>query len=517
MNTSYLYSNYNSRNSEMMTHLGYIGANKKFPPAPCNNRLEQYNKNFNRFDGDYNKDKSLTVMTYDGTQSYNIKMFECGDFKHITNKFLSLILNEKPLITLNNDEDTEALNTMLDNVKFYEHLASAMQSFSMLGDAVFYVFQSSDGFGGLNVVNPQLWFKIVDQCNINNTVCHVLWQPLFKFDDATCTEEIKYARVMECYTDRRVTRVYSFDGVTLGSPVAYDIDGVTVPVDGLVEFGVCSVFSIHNSKPINSVYGVSDYNIVSDAVEYKEKTLTIKQLLNEKNGLPLLLVPQDFLRVNEATKKVEFKAKGNMLSMGNNGVKPEFLTADVSVEHFDSLLEQCNNEIAIKSEYGKQFLYGDYSSTTSGEQVKLIQKSAMDKVSRQIDSFNSTIKDVICTLAHYHGLCICHSDLTIEWQDGVSTSDETVASVITTRYSGGTMSLKRALMRFDGLTSAQADEEILLINETNESKVWEPEQDDQVTNEPLDDTEDSKDKPIDDESVDDEQVDGDINKTEEDV
>lgn len=447
---------------DVYNSINFIDHSLVFPPYRAEDRLNGYKHNLNLYKGTYNSNNKLTINTVNGKKTLEYEKPRYNFYKIITDKLVGLILNEKPIITAKDDTTTNILNNLIDDVGFYKVLNDGLKAYSQLGDMVLYVDR-----GVVSVVNPSFYYKVVEQCSIDTTKCHILVQPIYEenFYDIVVDDKITHLRVLYHYKGYYIERYFSYDGARIGRAVEYiKEDGTVVPEEGTkVETGIegFSIFTAHNSKTVDSIWGISDYKIIEDVVTLIEKNVSLYDLITDKHSEPLLQTDISNFKENETTGKTEFKGVGNVLAVRGTGADTKYITWDGNLDKLLDFIKYNVDNVALLSEFGKVFLLGEFSSgNVSGETIKSMAKSVLDKASRCIDTIDYTVKEVLCALMQYEGYDIRPSDLSIRWQDGVSDSDLIVAQTIATRVGAGTMSIERALMQYDNMNSVQASAEV---------------------------------------------------------
>jgi len=455
---------------EIFTSTGFLGANKVFPPTKSKERLAKYKVNNTRYKGEYNKERQLVIKTVNGTKTINWKVPKLNYYKLVTDKFVGLLLNEKPIIGTKNKDLEDKLSDIVTNSSFWLAFQEAARTFSSLGDGVLYVY-NDNGLPGINAVNPEFWYKVVYSNNINNTKCHVLAQPIYEenFDNVATEDKIIALRVMEHYRGYYIERYYSYNGSTIGQPIEYVNDtGETIPVEGKrYATGIrgFAVIDFNNSKAVDEVYGSSDYEIFNEALELKEKKISQLDCVTDKHIDPIVQVPYSTIEENEETGKAEFNGLGNWIAV-REGEEIKYISWDAKTDAVLSLVNKLDDEIAVLSEMGKAFLFGEYANV-SGEALKTMIKSALDKAARQIDTIEPAIKKALCAMLDIVGVSVTPSDITIGWQDGITETDLTIAQTAKTKIEAGIISRKRAIMKYEGLTAEEAERDLDIINKEN--------------------------------------------------
>lgn len=457
---------------EKLTSLNFIADGKLFPPTVSNERLEKYRENNKRYKGKYQESR-ISVLGPSGVTKVAIKPPVTNYFKLVTDKTLGLLLNEKPNVIGSTKEMTKQLNDLIENTGFWAVLQDTFKTFSSHGDGVFFLSKDSSGSPVVNAVNPANWFKISSEGNIKKIKCHLLYQEIYKetFEGLGATYkdviwDITHIRFLKHYKGYYIEQYWTYNNGVLGKAVDYTKDdGTVVPEEGKrVETGLSdfAVWDVNNSRSIDEMYGISDYSAFDTLVSLKEKKLAQLDGVTDKHYDPMITGPRSALGENEETGEVEFKGRGKYIGV-NQGEEVKYVAWDAKTEAINELIDKCNDEIAILSEMGKAFMSGDYQSNVSGEALKTMIKSALDKVSRSIDTLDPVIKRVLCLLLMLEGVSAKPSDINIEWQDGISESDKTKSETIKERVESGTISKKRAMMKYDGMTEEQANAELVQI------------------------------------------------------
>ena len=445
----------------IQTSLDFIGNGMEFPPKNNIPRLEAYRKHASHYDRSYALKRKLTVRTPEGDKTYKWQLISMNYFKLVTDKFLGLLLNEKPLVKVADKEHNKRLNDLIDNSDFWYKFQQVAMSFSQFGDGVFHVYRGKDG-AEVGYVQPKLWYKIVDPEDINHVTCHLLVHPIHvpKRKGGELIYECKFIRFIAHYRGYYSEIVFTYSGSKLGKNVNYDFNGRKIPKEGVTFKTGLSDFaiqSVHNSKPLTQIYGKSEYDAIEDAVYEYEKRLTLNSAILDKHSEPTMVADEDLFVPDETTGSVTFKGIGGIVGIRKDGVKPEYVTWDGKTDASEEMMTRLENNIITLSEYGKTFLLGEYSGNASGEALKTAMKGALDKVSRQIDSLQYTVRKVLCLMMELEGIKLSVSDISILWQDGITESDKTVAETVKIRRESSTLSIKGALVQYYGLSEEQAE------------------------------------------------------------
>jgi len=441
----------------MLYDLSFLDKGKPFPPKGESKRISNYKKNFNFYDGEYSKIRKATYSTLDQTNTVKFDVRKLNLYKVITNKFIALLLNEKPVVKVSGKYDDKKIAEVLSNSDFWGVIKNSTTSFSSVGDGLINTY---NGVNGPSVVatNPSCWYKVVNQSNISEVLYHVL---MWKMED---NEHIK-VQIHE--RGKYSEYVCEYSGKGIGDKVAYKRKGIkTIPKRGrVVNTGLSdfAISSISNNTSVNNIYGTSDYSDVVSFIMGVEKIMAELEMLVDKTIEPILVGPSSMLIENELTGKAEYKKTDALTVNSKDSVQPYFLETTGKSEVAENLADRYMGNIYTITEYGEVFFTGSYANA-SGKSLEIQMKPALDKASRQIDTIDYPIKKSIVSLLELAGIRVSISDISINWQDGINESLKAITETINTRVTAGTLSKKSALMQYDNMTEEQADDEIQRIN-----------------------------------------------------
>ncbi len=425
--------------SDIITSIEAFSQQMPFPPFLSRGRLETYKTNGARFKGTYNEGKYIRIKNLNGgvdrfpivTENY---------FRLMTLKLQGLLLNEKPIITVkDNEELTEILNNALNDSDFYKSFLSAYRNFSSLGTGVLYL-SYKDGQPHINSINPYNFYKVVSSEDINDITCYVLSQPIYEINYKTVDyTKIKQMRLLYHYKGYYEDVLYNYNenGQLLDEVKRERVE------TGLSDF---AVFCMENCPSSDEVYGKSDYDSVSDIVANYENLFTLINAVLIKNINPILQVPVGVLQENEKTGKLEAPSDGSVVEVDKDAGELKYINYDLQIKDLMSYVEACLNELGIQTEMSKTFLTGEFTSNLSGEAIRALLKAPLDKISREIDEFDDVIKRLFVQVLHLLGFNVEKTAICIVWRDGIDgTSDDNLNAnnadnqAITTEIEGGSV------------------------------------------------------------------------------
>ena len=409
--------------SELITEELAFSEGMPFPPYLSQSRISNYYTNQSRFKGDYNNNNYIKIKNLQGGIDYFRVMTE-NYYKLETLKMQGLVLNEKPIFSVRNNLEYSTILTMLvNNSGFWLAFIQAFRNFSSLGTGALYLsFQN--GQPKINSINPTNIFKIVDANNIDNVTCYVLAQPLYKRDYKNNEyTKIERMRLLFHYKGYYIERIFNYNDAGYLRELVSENRFET----GLSDF---AVFTFENCPATDEVFGISDYENIKDIVSAYEQILTLINAVLIKNINPIVQVPVGVLIENEKTGQIEGPVNGSLLEVENGEIK--YITYDMQVADLSSYLGNLSNEIGVQSELGKTFLTGEFTSNLSGEAIRSLMKSPLDKIGRSIDQIDDVLKRLFVQVLGLKGIPCVISDICIKWRDGITETQDTGAETIPT-------------------------------------------------------------------------------------
>jgi len=447
----------------MLTNLNWLSVGEPFPPKCEYDRLNMYQHNRELFEckhatvyHDALKRIERVIGNWDQVISYPVIM----NFQKIMSlKIADLLLGETPKITSKTDQDS--LDLIIKNSDLLNTAYQNAIDISRYGDGLFNVRKESD-HGVVDLAQPCLWFPIVTEDNVHTVQYHVLaWKTVRTVSPTGNTYGL---RVQIHEKGRYEEREYELQDNTISKLLA---SGRFVQT-GLTDFAIVQASNIMTSDRIT---GIDDYtdidSIVSDLIV---RIGQIDRIL-DKHAAPDMYGPQSALEQNPVSREWRFK-KGNYLIVEAEDAKPGYVTWDGQLEANFKQIERLVNLLYTISEMGSA-LFGDMSNSTgnvpSGSALKRLMISPLAKVNRIRMRLDKALKTAIMLCSQMGGPGIKrleYDDIGITWQDGIPSDPEEESRIIASRTGqAATMSQYTAIMRYDGMTEKQAEEELARIQD----------------------------------------------------
>lgn len=455
---------------EIIDSVGFIGEGVQFPPLLSQKRLKDISLNIERYEEGNKKKKGLSVcVENNGRIEIDCNISTLNYYKLVTNKFLSLLLLNKPNIcctcshtNTNTNEHQDKLEEFLSG-NFYSALQDCMQNFSMCGEGYLQLYLDNKGKVKVSNINPAYVYKVVSKENIREIESYVVCIVLKNYNYVSNKEEIYGLKVQEHKRGYYKEYIREYNGVRLGKLKEEN----KVVNTGLEDF---AIYSFSNNITSVGVYGVSDYKHIEDLVCEKERRLALISNILDKFSSPTLETDISNFKENQATGQLEAKVLGNVVAVRRDGAETKYITWDANLESSFKALEVVNKELATISELGVM-LTGDFKGVPSTKTMRLLLKSSLDMVSRKIDTIDVVLKRLFKEAINaVSSVKISNKDVRIEWREGLEEHIEDISNVINSRVGAGTLSVQSALMR-EGYSKEQAIEEYELIKKEKGSGI----------------------------------------------
>ena len=452
----------------MLTNLSFLDIGERFPPKSEKDRLRMYQKNRELFESNhaevYEEDLKRierVIGNFEDVVSYPVVL----NFQKLMSlKIADLLLGEPPIIKAG-DEDSKEQETikliqeksMLQNTSYQVAIDT-----SRYGDGLFFIRQGVDG-GVIDLTNPSIWFPVVSPDNVREIINHVLaWEFMEKMDGT----ERHFLKAQIHGKGSYEERVYE----TTGGMIIKLISSETI-FTGLDDFAIIQVPNIITT---DRATGLDDYTDVDSIIsELMVRVGQVSRIL-DKHASPSASGPASSVERDPITGEWKLKMGSFFIRESMDDPPVEYVTWDGQLEANFNHIEKLVNFLYTISEMGSA-IFGDLTAATgqvpSGTALKRLMISPLAKVNRIRMRFDHALKDAINLASQLGGKNIVNlkdTDISIIWQDGLPGDALEDANIIEKRTAGSdTMSAKRALMQFDGMSSDDADKELEMIQDEN--------------------------------------------------
>lgn len=456
----------------MLTSLNFLQVGQTWPPKSEAERLEMYAANRKLFE---NKHAEVYLQAFKRIERVISNFQEVVSYPVIVNyqkllslKVADLLLGEAPTITAGKEGSPEQLTVdlIVTNTDLTNTAYEAAIDVSRYGDGLFYIYLE-DGTGQIDVTQPPIWFPIVSDMNLKKILYHVLaWTYVVGEGDQKKTYLKVHIHEKGQYTERE----YLIDGRTINKQTKED----TVVNTGLSDYAVIQVPNVVTS---DRVHGMDDYSDIDSIIS--ELLVRIGQISRvlDKHASPSVSGPSTALEKNPKSGEYQLKMGNFFARDTKEDPETSYIVWDASMDANFKIIEQLINFLHAISEMGSSLL-GDKGesdgSAPSGTSLRFRLISPLAKVKRIAMRFEPALIKAIklCSQLKGEGVVdLTKVPISVTWNDGLPNDPKEEADIIALRTANkATMSIKRALLTYDGLSEEDADNEIEAIDE-DDSKV----------------------------------------------
>jgi hypothetical protein len=467
--------------------LTFLNIGEHWPPASEYDRIEKYKNNKSLFDNEharvYNeafKRIERVINNFQEVVSYPVIV---NYQKLISLKEADLLLGEEPKITAGEPDSAEqkSIDAIKKNTDLINKAFEATIDVSRYGDGLLYICGDADPSKGgmIHVSQPPIWFPIVDPENIKVIKAHVLAWIIGESTDTPVLsvqihekgryEKRQYRLEKSIGTSRmpNVTTEEIYKGRHSGFSIV-SLIGSSFEQTKLDDFAIVQIPNVMTSERI---HGMDDYSDVDSIVsELLVRVAQIARIL-DKHASPSVAGPTSSLEHDPVTGEWKLKM-GNFFARDSKEDAPvEYITWDGQLDANFKFIEQLVNMLHAISEMGSQIL-GDKNEdggALSGTALRMKMISPLAKVKRIAMRFRPALIKaiVLCSQLGGEGITdLSKADITIDFRDGLPNDPLEESTIIMNRTANGkSMSVKRALQVYDGMTPDDADIELEQIQE----------------------------------------------------
>jgi hypothetical protein len=453
----------------MLTDLNFLGIGKNWPPDCERARLELYKTNRDLFENKHAevyeeqfKRINRVIGNFENVISYPVVI----NFQRLISlKTADLLFLEPPKFSCGEEGATEqvALDKIIAESDFINMCYETALDVSRYGDGLLYIYHDGTK-GNISVMQPEFWFPIVSPDNIKETLYHVKAWTITRMSGEVETIYLK-VQIHErgFYTEREYKLNRAVNGLMYIE--AQTMEDLTYDT-GLENFAIVQVPNIISS---NRVYGMDDYSVIDSLVsELLVMVSNISKIL-DKHADPSVTGPLTALEQDPKTGQYRIRMGNYFARNDEQDPKIEYITWDAQLSAAFQQIETIVNYLACMSEMGAvifSMMKDSIGNVPSGSALKKMFMSALSKVARIRMRFDPAMKKALSLCGQLNGVSFENMPISITWQDGLPSDAKEESEVLASRTGNkATMSVKRALMQFDGMSEEQAEQEMELINE----------------------------------------------------
>lgn len=456
----------------MLSNLDWLKEGQIFPPEDERERLTRYAQNKLIYEGDHAQVYAQQLRRIEkvvGNVSEIISYPIVLNFqKKVSLKTADFLFQEPPRITASGETKQKALEEIIARSDLMGIGFQGAIDCSRYGTAV-YKIDVEDGRGRVNLSSPEYLFCVVAPDDRKCVTHYVIAY--------TYTEDIKGKEKnflsTTVYT-KKTYRTMKFEMATGLRAFNYTI-GKKIKDTGEVQTGLSdfAVVPVHNMVTSDTIYGADDYNDLDSIVaELEVRTAQISKIL-DVFASPTVSGSAHALEADGAGGYT-FNT-GNFYARTDTEEPPlEYVTWNASLDSNFLQIERLLNHLSVISEMGPAIFNADITrggQVVSGAALRKLYINVLSKVSRLRNAFDTCFKRVLATASEVSFPKIEPNEISITWMDGLPNDPMEEAQIMNARTGGmPTMSVRRALRDYDGLSEDAALKEVGKIAEERGKK-----------------------------------------------
>lgn len=433
-------------------------------------RLSDYNKYKDLYDGDFNKAFSSTVLKIrkryplDNTTAQSL--ININLFWALTDFFKGFLTNQG--IVVNVDDDKQAT---WDEIAVKNNFISVLKEVyidnSRFGNGLFKV-AILNGEVQITSVCPDCWIPVFNQGNLNDVSGHILVYPLEITENGTKKQFKKIEKHHKGYIENEIWTC-----------VNNEIGRQLTP-DEMAEFGVEEVedyseywedfliFPVKNTTESDSYFGESDYKRCQSIIEEIMLTISQNSKIINRHANPKLSGSEQNLELDPVTNE-RILPNTDFIKIGTDGVKPEYITANLQSDSIQKHIDMLMNFFYILTKTPPQAYGLNIAGNMSGESLRKIFIAALSKVDdiKQV-SFTSSIQNVVSCAMAFNETPV--SSVNVAWGEPIPCDYSELVNIENSRVSAGTQSKLTTIMTLDNVSEEDARTELERIEEEKEPK-----------------------------------------------
>lgn len=428
-------------------------------------RLSLYNDYRNLYDGDFSKAFSSTLLKIrkryplDNTTAQSL--ININLFWALTDFFKGFLTNQG--ISVNVDDNLQAVwEEISKENNFISVLKEVYIDNSRFGNGLFKV-ALENGKVKIFSICPDCWIPVFNKGNLNDIEGHMLVYPLEIMQNGV---KKQYKRVEKHHKGYIENEIYESNNGVLGRKLSNEETaefGVEEVEDFSDYWNDFIIFPTKNSTESDSYFGESDYKRCKSIVEEIMLTISQNSKIINRHANPKLSGSEQNLEMNPVTNE-RFFPDSDFLKVGTDGIKPEYITADLQADAIQKHVDMLMNFFYILTKTPPQAYGLDISGNMSGESLRKIFIAALSKVDdiKQV-SFTSTIQKVVQCAMAFNSTPV--ENVHVAWGEPIPADYSEMVDTENSRVSAGTQSRLTTIMTLDNVSEQDAKAELERIEQ----------------------------------------------------
>lgn len=459
----------------MLYDTNWLATGKSFPPVSEIERLADYRDHKAMFKGDLDTvfeayktrlrqiaDK-FTVLGYTlGDAQFGVDL---NYFQLVSTKTMDLIAGDPPTVG-----GADNIDDIKSHAKFAQRLRAAICDASRYGDGLLRVYKDKSGKGNCTVVSPELWFPIVDR-ETNEIIQHCICWVEEEEDSSSYFKKVKAFLNVQMHDKGRYFRrrfelkdgqpnnkatltngrVLNYTSYKIGAELP--VEGSPIEKTGLSDF---AIVPFQNFVPSDSVYGISDYDILVSIIAELQVRYAIEDFVLDKHSAPTPYGPSSSVRQNK-DGSYSFST-GEFVTVAEGEQPPGYMTWDASFQANHTQIEKLEKHLFSLSQMGAVLNDDAFGASQGFEALETRMTNAKLKARRMTDDLTSPVKKVIALMSEIGYTPVDESKLTVQWNDGLPTNEYRETEIANRKV--GLFTRKRLLKDHFGFSDEDADEEV---------------------------------------------------------
>lgn len=428
------------------------------------NRFLEYQKYRNMYEGNFAQVFSSTILKirkiYPLDKTTSQSLIEINLFEAMTDFFKNLLTNSGLYINVDDSKQKE-WDKISEDCNFIAVAKEVYIDNSRFGNGLFKVALVDDKVNIFSIC-PDCWVPVFNNGNLNDLAGHILMFSLSKNINGVKKQFKHIEKHRKGYIENEVWELNNDSFVRQLSDDELSEFGLE-PVDDFSDYWEdFIIFPVKNTTVSDKFFGESDYNNCKSVVEELMLTVSQNSKIINRHANPKLTGSEQNLEHNPITGERTFP-NSDFVKVGTDGVKPEYITADLQSEAIQKHVDMLMNFFYILTKTPPQAYGINISGNMSGESLRKVFMSALAKADdiKQV-SLNNAIKNVAKCAMAFNKTPV--DDVKVDWGEPIPLDTSEKAKIYNDRAYAETISKTTAIMELDNVSEADAQKEFERIN-----------------------------------------------------
>ncbi len=433
-------------------------------------RFSSYADYRDLYDGDFSSAFGSTILKIrkryplDNTTAQSL--ININLFWALTDFFKGFVTNQGIAINVD-DEHQKIWNEIAKENNFISVLKEVYIDNSRFGNGLFKVALCDNEVKVFSIC-PDCWVPVFNKGNLNDIAGHILVYTLEIVIDGQKQKYKKVEKHHKGYVENEVWAVK--DGVLVRK-----LDESELEEMGIAEIEDFSdiwddfiIFPTKNTTESDRYFGESDYKRCKSIVEEIMLTVSQNSKIINRHANPKLSGSEQNLEHDPITNERKLP-NTDFLKIGTDGVKPEYITADLQADAIEKHINTLMQFFYILTKTPPQAYGIGLSGSMSGESLRKIFIAALSKVDdiKQV-SFTSTIQKVVQCAMAFNNTPV--ESVSVAWGDPIPVDYADMVKTENSRVEAGTQSKLTTIMTLDNVSLEDAKLELERIVEENSNQ-----------------------------------------------